>query len=166
MRKIIFSFIMFFMAISAGAQTTFNIRAGAGVFDYKAHLYNDEYWATDQAVGGAILAQANIPFGNTSFFTFSPSGIFEIGGSDYYDTTFELTIPLFLGYKIPTGNQCLFFPKIGPMVNMNFDEGPITVGPAAELAFELKHFVVSANVHLGLIDQATVGAFVAVGYKF
>lgn len=164
MRKIIFSFIMFFMAISAGAQTTFNIRAGAGVFDYKHTIY-DGSWSQTLVAGGAILAQANIPFGKTSFFTFSPSGIFSIGKNGN-DNHVELTMPLFLGYKIPTGNQCLFFPKIGPMVNMYFNDGLITVGPAAELALELKHFVISANVHLGLIDTETVGAFATVGYKF
>ncbi|MGM9929373.1 MAG: hypothetical protein ACI35P_15625 [Bacillus sp. (in: firmicutes)] len=161
MRKIIFSFIMIFMAISAGAQTTFNIRAGAGVFDYKYEIKPSDY-DTETFFNGTIIAQANISLGRRSYFTFSPSAMVA---TDLLERP-HVYVPLFIGYKIPTGNQCLFFPKIGPMAGIDFKEDRFTVGPSAELAFELKHFVVSANFHLGLLDCATIGAFATVGYKF
>ena len=178
MKKILFSLVMAFMAISANAQVTWNVRAGGGVFqteDYISHysswrdsntyhfyIYDTYEW--DAVPCAALALQVNIPFKRTSRFTFSPTFMAACSNES------RIEFPLYFGYKVPIGNRNLFFPKIGPMVGCDVCTGYAMCGPSLELAFEIKHFIVAANVSVDCVmsdaGSADVGGYLTFGYKF
>ena len=162
---------MAFMAISAKAQVTWNVRAGGGVFQteyeemsYYFDGYYNYYWEGENVPCAALALQVNIPFKRTSRFTFSPTFMAACS----YESRIEF--PLFFGYKVPIGNRNLFFPKIGPMVGCDVCTGYAMCGPSLELAFEIKHFIVAANVSVDCVmsdaGSADVGGYLTFGYKF
>lgn len=165
MKKLFITIIVAFMAMVGYAQTTFNVRIGGGFFQSCYEDYYDDYIESN---GGAALAfEANIPLGaRINRFVFSPS-LFVVS---YLEDGVNFDIPLHFGYKVSLGNGSLFIPKIGPMVGYHtYDENGFgdgfAFGPSAELAFEIKHFVIAANGYYD-INHECVGAFCTVGYKF
>lgn len=140
MKKIILSLAMVFMAIAADAQVTMNVRAGGGV--------------NTKVEGLTGLFQVNIPFGKTSPFTFSPTVQANISlDCDETDGSQNLLLPLNIGYKTSIGKNCLFFPKIGPAIGYDiYSDDGFNAGPAVELAFELKHFVIALNGYYSITE--------------
>lgn len=140
MKKLVLSFLLCIMAIGANAQVTMNVRAGGGI--------------NTSNLGLTGLFQVNIPFKKASPFTFSPT--------IQYNTDFDtgngsgsqnLLLPLNIGYKKMIGDNCIFFPKIGPAVGLDlYSDDGFNAGPAVELAFEIKHFVVALNGYYAIED--------------
>ncbi|MGM9679550.1 MAG: hypothetical protein ACI3X7_07255 [Bacteroidaceae bacterium] len=176
MKKILLSLVMVFLTISANSQVTWNVRAGGGQFDteecfmnYSSYEYYYYYTYDWYSVPCAAMAvQVNIPFKLASKFTFSPTFMAACS----YESRIEF--PLYFGYKIPIVNQILFFPKIGPMFGYDVCKESFMIGPSIELAFEIKHFIVSGNVSLDLVDPSFeneggppyIGGYATIGYKF
>ena len=174
MKKILLSLVMVFLTISANSQVTWNVRAGWGAFQteysnygyyYNGYYYDYYHNYDSEAVPCAALAlQVNIPFKRTSRFTFSPTFMAACS----YESRIEF--PLYFGYKVPIGNRNLFFPKLGPMVGYDVCTAYPISGPSMELAFEIKHFIVAANVSVNCVmfdeEQVAVGAYLTFGYKF
>lgn len=162
-KKFFICLVLAVMAIGANAQTTWNVRVGAGTFG----IIKDNFDGVSQRFGPALTAECNIPFKLGGSYTFSPSILAALssGSSDAYT---EIVSCLHLGYKTVLSNNVLFFPKIGPMLGYcdNVWDSTCLLGPSAELAFEMKHFVVALNAYIGLIDETQPGGFLSFGYKF
>ena len=161
MKKILFSLVMALMTISANAQITWNVRAGGGFLE-SPYINNEE--CTFGSGCFAIVLQENVPLiKRTSKFTFSPTLI-----ADFSIEDFQVSFPLYLGYKIRIGNRTLFFPKIGPMLGFSSYYGDAMLGMSLESAFEIKHFIVAANINYNFNTggSADIGAFATIGYKF
>lgn len=154
MKKIFITIVAAFMAVAGLAQTTFNVRAGGGTFlsnDYISEI-------------GALTFEGNISLGerNTGC-VFSPS-MFIL--SDFADHV-VLNVPFHFGYKMSMDNGSFFIPKIGPMLGLyigSFDNS-FAYGPSAELAFEIKHFIIAANGFYDVNNKCT-GILCTIGYKF
>lgn len=152
--------------MSAKGQVTYNLRLGGGVLshvyeDYSFYHYEDIYYS-DIRGGAAIVGQVNIPFTRTSTFTFSPSFALSVGPD-----VIHFAFPIHIGKKVFFGDRRIFFPKIG-LVGGSADSNRTGIlGPSAELAFELKHFVMAFNYYVGLLNEVgSHGAFATFGYKF
>lgn len=164
MKKLLFVLAVLLVAMSAKAQVTWNIRAGGGIITSSENdLWSDGDFNVYPC--GAIAIQTNIPlFKHTSKFSFSPTFIAAVGEE------YQISFPLYFGYKIPIGSRKLFFPKIGPMFGYENCSETWACGPSAELAFEIKHFILSVNVNVNLVQLdyygSRVGAFATIGYKF
>ncbi|MGM9679551.1 MAG: hypothetical protein ACI3X7_07260 [Bacteroidaceae bacterium] len=168
MKKIIFSLVMALMTISANAQITWNVRAGGGFLDSPYINLDSPYINNEECTFGsgcfAIVLQENVPLiKRTSKFTFSPTLIADFSSED-----FQVSFPLYLGYKIRIGNRTLFFPKIGPMLGFSSYYGDAMLGMSLESAFEIKHFIVAAdfNFNFNTGSYSENGVFITAGYKF
>lgn len=150
-------------ALGAKAQVTTNVRVGGG------------YNTGAPCITG--LFQANIPFQRGGKLTFSPSVEFDYSTHVDCDGTRNLMLPLQLGYKVPMGNNLLFFPKVGPAVGYDISSGDgFNVGPAAEFAFEGTHFVVAIGGYYSVKDveyddyyydyKTPFNISLTLGYKF
>lgn len=158
MKRIKLSIILLVLTVSVKAQTTFNIRGALGYGE------KDDYSQYNYPVFlSGICAQSNITLGSrTCKWTFSPTLFLAVD----IEGTFNAAAPLLFGYKVPISNGCLFIPKIGPAFGYYVDSGTFILGPSAEFAFEIKHFIVSANSYFGLYDGFYPYAFLTFGYKF
>lgn len=159
MKKFIISLLFVIIAVGANAQVTYNVRVGGVVG-------SDEYG--DGGPMAAAQIQCNIPFRKGSHFTFSPSVILD---SDF-DETYNLVVPLTVGYKIIVGHNGIFFPKVGVSGGVS-TYGDALVGPAVGLDYEYKHLVVGLNWYRSSIkrheddgDYSPYGVILTVGYKF
>lgn len=153
MKRITLSIILLVLTVSVKAQTTFNIRGALGYGEYVNY----------SGFLPGICAQSNITLGSrTCKWTFSPTLFLAVD----IEGTFNAAAPLLFGYKVPISNGCLFIPKIGPAFGYSVDYGTFILGPSAEFAFEIKHFIVSANSYFGLYDGFYPYAFLTFGYKF
>ena len=164
MKKLFLCMVVALMAMGASAQVTWNLKAGLGAL----FEYNDKvgaYFTENAAV------QANIPLmGKTKPLTFSPSLEIEYMDTEY-DSYANFNLPLHLGYKFYIADAAILFPKIGPMVGVAIGEdADLMVGPSAELAFEIKHLVISLNGYYNAIQNKHFGVagglFANIGYKF
>lgn len=164
MKKFFLCIVVALAAMGANAQVTWNVRAGGGVLFESYHGYLDGVYGS-----GNVVVQANIPIISTTSLTISPSLNMEF--SDYVN----FNLPLHLGYKIPIAHKTIFFPKIGPMIGIGFETdysyNPYFLfGPSAELALEIKHFVISLNGYYNAIQSGYYdmvgGLFATIGYKF
>lgn len=169
MKKLLFVLAVLLVAMSANAQVTWNVRAGGGVFQTEYYNYHYHYgyydWERDNVPCAALALQVNMPFKRTSRFTFSPTFMAACSREN------RIEFPLYLGYKLPIGNRSLFFPKIGPMVGYDVRAKSAISGPSMELAFEIEHFIVAANLSLNCVTREYevplhVGAYLTFGYKF
>lgn len=169
MKNLLVTIVAAFMAVVGYAQTTFNVRAGAGFFGASYCDYDDWYYSEFKA-GAALAFEANIPLGaRTNRLVFSPSLLIV---SDFGEHT-NFNMPLHFGYKVPLGHGSFFIPKIGPMIGNHaiydeYDEimdTEFAFGPSTEFSFEIKHFVVAANGYYDVINSRG-GVFCTVGYKF
>ena len=157
-----------FMAMSANAQVTWNVRAGAGVGSV-------DYGEVDFAL--ALFGQYNIPFGSNRRWTFSPT----IQFAPVVNHNPQFALPLLVGHKIPFAHHYLFIPKIGPFIGYDDNgETAIMFGPSIELACEIKHFVIALNGSLSITtssyedyrgyweshDFYPFNTTLSVGYKF
>lgn len=153
-------------AVQSNAQTTWNVRAGGGMFsrlveEYSGYRY---YWEHSYEFGPMLSLETNIPFATGSKLCISPSLLFAMNDVVGYP---EILLPIHFGYKLPVGNSGLFIPKVGPFVGYTFkslQEG--LFGPSVELAYEYNHFIVALNASLGVIEEVTPHVFLSVGYKF
>lgn len=173
MKKAFITIFMAFVAIAGFAQTTFNVRVGGGFYQVSEDLYYSGYYGhsyyeneTESRGGMALVFEVNVPLGRRiNNFIFSPS--LSILSDFTNDVNFN--VPLHFGYKFPMGDGSLFIPKIGPMVGFSaggFGTDAVIYGPSAELAFEIKHFVVAVNTYVGIDNDSKIGVFGSVGYKF
>ena len=129
------------MAMSANAQVTWNTRAGIGLSS--GHRGDNDGVVT-------WFGQANIPFGSNRLWTFSPT----IQVAPTFNDNPHIGLPLLVGHKFLLGNHSLFIPKIGPFIGFDLnDDEPFMFGPAVELAFEIKHFVIAINGVYSLIKN-------------
>ena len=163
MKKLFITLFLAVMAIGANAQVTWNVRAGAGYFLTEVYNWGSE---SKNCSGPSVALGVNLPFSRGNQLTLSPTLIGGIGRGSA-----QLALPINLGYKFSIGNNCLFYPKAGPCVGMDFgDDGCFFFGPSAELAFEINHFVIAADFYAGVIsgfnNDAPLGVFATVGYKF
>lgn len=158
MKKLFLCLAITLMAIGANAQITWNVRAGGGV------NFNEGYdgpWT-----GGSFMfaAETNMPLKKASFYTFSPSLMFQTG-----EVNPTMTLPLHFGYKKVMDSGLILFPKVGPVLGLNFGEyGGFIAGPSAELAVEKKCFVAALNGYYAFTEEEGIrgGVFLSVGYKF
>lgn len=175
MKKLLLAIVMAFTAVAGHAQTTFNIRAGGGFFQWTDSWDDKEYWTdswgnknylsdygSEKEIlpGAAFILEANIGRRGKKF-VFSPSALIA---SDFTET-WLVEFPLLFGCKVPMGNRSLFIPKVGPMLGYETWNEKFMCGPSVELAFEIKHFIVAANLQEDLIEK-NFGFFATVGYKF
>ncbi len=130
---------------SLNAQTTFNVRGGFSTItaDYHGDMY----------AGANIGFQANIPINRNERWVVSPT---LIAASEFADT-FQGSLSIFIGHKIRIANNALFIPKIGPMVGFEANDSRFMAGPSIDLAFEIKHFIVSLNGYYSLCTSGSKG---------
>lgn len=164
MKRILFALVMIVMAVGVNAQTTWNLRAGAG-----SSYDSDGYGCFTPC----LSLQTNIPLSAASKYTVSPTLTVAAPDMDI-----DIILPVYFGYKTILGNQALFVPKIGPCVGYSTTNGSFVAGPAAELAVEIKHFVIGVNGYYSLTSDSYdygygydaefnhYGAFFTLGYKF
>ncbi len=151
-------------AVQSNAQTTWNVRAGGGLFSYAFEEDWDYY--SETGFGLMVSLETNIPFAKGSQWCISPS-IIVAADLDYR----ELSLPMHVGYKIPVGDSGMFIPKVGPFVGYMYvpyinDDGPVIFGPSVELAYEYKHFITALNASLDVIETIGPHVFLSIGYKF
>lgn len=163
MKKFFLFVVLALSAMAVQAQCTWNVRGGLGLrSDYYVAYYND--WASNESsvFGGAIAIQCNIPISKSHKHTFSPTVFSTLGG---YSSGLGL---LQYGYKIGSGLNGIFYPKIGLAVGGGSEVGGI-VGGSVELAYEYKHFIMALNYIPACTSDAD-GYFHAfgltAGYKF
>lgn len=160
MKKLFICLVMATMAVCANAQITWNVRAGAG-FQH----YEDTKSTPVDDLAPTLILESNIPLGETSLFTFSPS--ISTHYTLNYSGGFGASCFAHFGYKIPIAPNTLFCPKIGPMVGYQFAESTFLFGPSIELPFEINRIIVAANANVSLVNEdALFGAYLTVGYKF
>lgn len=163
MKRILLALVMAVMTVGVNAQTTWNVRAGAGLScDYNG----------DDAFAPSLSLQTNIPLSAASKYTVSPTLTVATPDMDNVD----IILPVYFGYKTILGSQTLFVPKIGPCVGYSTANGSFVAGPAVELAVEIKHFVIGVNGYYSLTKEYLdyyyydefnhYGAFLTLGYKF
>lgn len=161
MKRILLALVMAVMTVGVNAQTTWNVRAGAGLSNnHRGHDY----------LTPCLSLQTNIPLSAASKYTVSPTLTVATPDMDV-----DIILPVYFGYKTILGNQALFVPKIGPCVGYSTSNGSFVAGPAAELAVEIKHFVIGVNGYYSLTSDSYTdydsefnhyGAFFTLGYKF
>ena len=165
MKQLFICMVLAMMAIGIDAQTTWNVRVGGGYMETseEGEAWNDWDYVGDDAFGALLAVEANIPFKNqANRWTFSPSLLLSYGYG-----IFEIVAPLQIGHKVAMTRGCLFFPKFGVAVGAEIGGvQTLIVGPSAELAFEIKHFVFAINSYYGLNEPSRISAFASVGYKF
>lgn len=151
--------LAFCAAVQSNAQTTWNVRAGGGLFP---SVWED-YWDYSSyfGFGPMVSLETNIPFAKASQWCISPSIIVATNIEDV-----ELSLPILMGYKLPVGNSGIFIPKVGPFVGYIDDEDPVIFGPSVELAYEYKHFITALNASLDVIEITGPHVFLSIGYKF
>lgn len=158
MKKLGVVIAMAIMAVAGHAQTVFNVRAGGG-----RYIYTEEYGDSHGSACAVIAFEANISVNRTSRFVISPSAIV----SRIVHRGEVITVPLHFGYKIPFGKARLV-PKVGPMATFvtssSLREDSEAFGYSAELALEMKHFVVTANFQEDSFSNR--GIFGTIGYRF
>ncbi|MGN0257962.1 MAG: hypothetical protein ACI4CA_06300 [Bacteroides sp.] len=164
MKKLFICMVLAMMAIGIDAQTTWNVRVGGGYMKTSFYDWYGGDYATDDAFGALLAVEANIPFKNqANRWTFSPSLLLSYDLGDI----FEFVAPLQIGHKVAMTRGSLFFPKFGVAVGAEIGgEETLIVGPSAELAFEIKHFVFAINSYYGLNEPSRFNAFASFGYKF
>lgn len=145
MKKCIITLVVALMAIGAEAQVTWNVRLGGGIMENgMAHV----------CVAPRLSVQSNIPLSSDLGWVFSPTlGSSVSIGADYY--SIHVDFPLLIGYKAPIGRSKLFIPKIGPVFGFNkaYGSSAFIVGPSAELAFEIGHFVVAFSGYYSFVKR-------------
>lgn len=160
MKRILLALVMAVMTVGVNAQTTWNVRAGAGLSNnHRGHDY----------LTPCLSLQTNIPLSAASKYTVSPTLTVAAPDMDV-----DIILPVYFGYKILLDSQTFLVPKIGPYVGCATTNGSFIAGPAAELAVEIKHFVIGVNGYYSLtndIDEGDwdfnhYGAFFILGYKF
>lgn len=163
MKKLFICMVLAMMAIGIDAQTTWNVRVGGGLMQISEEGWNSWDRESYDAFGALLAVEANIPFKHqANRWTFSPSILLS---SDF--ECFHIIAPLQVGHKIPMSRGSLFFPKLGVAVGAEIGgEEILIVGPSAELAFEIKHFVFAINSYYGLNYPTRINAFASFGYKF
>lgn len=142
MKKLLVTLICAVMAIGLNAQNTYNVRLGYG----GVNLNVDGKLELHSLITGGF--QANFPVKPHSPITFSPA--LELGyasfASEYDDSYFHIAFPLHLGYKIPMANKCIFYPKAGLKAGyISSTNDSFYIGPSAEVALEIKNFIVAVN---------------------
>ena len=164
MKKLFICMVLAMMAIGIDAQTTWNVRVGGGYMETSFETWNGGDYCSDGVFGALLAVEANIPFKKiANRWTFSPSLLLS---SDLGEI-FEIVAPLQIGHKVAMTRGSLFFPKFGVAVGAEIGGAEtLIVGPSAELAFEIKHFVFAINSYYGLNEPSRISAFASVGYKF
>ena len=159
MKRILLALVMTVMAVGANAQTTWNVRGGAGI---SVDAENNACMAP------SLSLQTNIPLAKASKYVVSPTLAVAAPNMNI-----DIILPVYFGYKTLLGNQTLFVPKIGPCIGLSTTNGSFIAGPAVELAIEVKHFVVGVNGYYSLTTDTDYGhefnhfgAFLTLGYKF
>ncbi|MGM9688838.1 MAG: hypothetical protein ACI3YD_07275 [Alloprevotella sp.] len=162
MKKYLVILVLAFCAsVQSNAQTTWNVRAGGGMFSRIVEVYYE--WENSDGFGPMLSLETNIPFATGSKLCISPSLLF----ATYTASSSEILLPIHFGYKLPVGNSGLFIPKVGPFVGYTFKSlQDVLFGPSVELAYEYNHFIVALNASLGVIGEVTPHVFLSVGYKF
>lgn len=162
MKRILLALVMAVMTVGVNAQITWNVRAGAG------ESCDSEGFS---CFTPCLSLQTNIPLSAASKFAVSPTLTVATPDMDVVN----IILPVYFGYKTILANQTLFVPKIGPCVGYLTDNGSFVAGPAAELAVEIKHFVIGVNGYYSLTSTTDdgdnyefnhYGAFFTLGYKF
>ena len=161
MKKIILSLVMAAVAIVAGAQTTYNVRAGVGL-------------TGESTIVPSVMAQCNIPFNKTSSWIVAPTINLAY---NFDETHFELA-SVNVGRRFILGNGCVFAPKVGLGVGNGcpdyyYNDG-FMYGLSADLAFEIRHFVVGLTSFVSFNkaeywegDDSKIGIVsLTLGYKF
>ncbi|MGN0232345.1 MAG: hypothetical protein ACI4A8_09080 [Muribaculaceae bacterium] len=165
MKKLIFLLVVALAAISASAQTTFNIRAGVGVEPYADEWYYDGYYY-ESGFAPIVAFELNVPLGrigtSANRWVFSPS----IVGAYTSDNSANIYSLLHFGYKIYAGNSGLFMPKLGFMTGYCLGGEAGMYGPSCEFAYETRHFVCAANAYYSVGEADGIGASISFGYKF
>lgn len=159
MKRILLALVMTVMAVGANAQTTWNVRGGAGIsVDHEDNAF----------LAPSLSLQTNIPLAKASKYVVSPTLAVAAPNMNI-----DIILPVYFGYKTLLGNQTLFVPKIGPCIGLSTTNGSFIAGPAVELAIEVKHFVVGVNGYYSLTTDTDYGhefnhfgAFLTLGYKF
>lgn len=159
MKRFISVLLICLATISLSAQTSFDIRVGAGLGGIK----NDPDWGSSQyknPLSVGLLLQPNITLKKGLNWTFSPS----LRGTFYqYEDNRAITanINTMFGYRVQMGNQKFFSPKLGPFVGLECQQGglpgSILAGVATDLSFELKHFVVGVDGYYSIKDVSGMG---------
>lgn len=162
MKRILLALVMAVMTVGVNAQTTWNVRAGAGL---SVNHVGDSYFTP------SLSLQTNIPLSAASKYVVSPTLTVATPDMDV-----DIILPIYFGYKTKLGSQTFFVPKIGPCVGISTADGNFIAGPAAELAVEIKHFVIGVNGYYSLTKDDYYdlyyeefnhyGAFFTLGYKF
>ena len=159
MKRILLALVMTVMAVGANAQTTWNVRGGAGMSVDSENL---------ACVAPSLSLQTNIPLAKASKYVVAPTLVVAAPNWDI-----DIILPVYFGYKTRLGNQALFVPKIGPCIGLSTTNGSFNAGPTVELAIEVKHFVVGVNGYYSLTTDTGYdhefnhfGAFLTFGYKF
>ena len=160
MKRMLLVLVMIVMAVGVNAQTTWNVRAGAGIsVNHRGAC----------VLTPSLSLQTNIPLSAASKYTVSPTLTVAAPDMDV-----DIILPIYFGYKILLDSQTFLVPKIGPCVGCATTNGSFVAGPAAELTVEVKHFVIGVNGYYSLandIDEGDwdfrhYGAFLTLGYKF
>lgn len=168
MKKYFICLMLAVMAMGVKAQTTWNVRAGAGTFGVcvsESHGSGYEYIYNyiSQEIGPALAVECNIPLKKAGRYIFSPS-ICAAVIPDNSDV--EVMSLWHFGYKV-LGDGFLFVPKLGSIMGYCFgDSETVLLGPSTEMAFEIKHFVIALNAYVDLVNDRQFGAFLTFGYKF
>ena len=146
-------------AVQSNAQTTWNVRAGGGLFVW----YDDDAKRPfrDVSFSPMVALETNIPFTRGSKWCISPSIIYAPDIAEM-----DLSLPIHIGYKIPLRNLGILIPKVGPVVGIVSGYENLLFGPSVELAYEYKHFITTLNAACGTVDAKGPHVYLSIGYKF
>lgn len=158
MKKLIFAMLLLCSGLCTSAQTTWSLRAGAGIGSV-INSYDDldMSWAT------VVNVNSNISLKRGSGWIFSPGLTVNMADNNY-----GVYVPLQFGYKVKMGERSLFIPKVG-FAGGHMSKTQAIAGPCGELGFEIKHFTVGLDFYYSVVTNHSnndFGFHFLLGYKF
>lgn len=167
MKRLFLLLMVAMAAISANAQTTFNIRAGVGTTrgvdwcdskniyrpggttSWEDKIGYESEYDNEMTFAPVVAIEMNVPLGSkASKWVFSPSVMCALPISPVLDA--KLTGLMHFGYKFSAGNSGIFMPKVGFMGGVETEHTISMYGPSCELAYETKHIVIAANAYYNI----------------
>ncbi len=179
MKKIFSILFLVCCTVTTNARSTyFNVRVGGGMASSIDAPKKIGETIIGPNAGACFIFQPNICVGSKKQFVLAPTLQYEACGfaSDIFDHV--ISVPLLFGYRMRIGNGIFFVPKVGPTFGYLFtsakdidgtvwvenhqysenitvyrDANCFIVGPYADLAFEIKRFVIGLNGYYSITSQ-------------
>lgn len=165
MKKFIFAMLLFCSGLCANAQTTWSLRAGAG-------LGSGRYESVKLST--VLNLNSNVSLKRGSAWIFSPGLTVRLELAD--EDNLGVYVPLQFGYKAKMGERSIFIPKLG-FAGGYMAKHEAVVGPCGELGFEIKHFTIGLDAYYSFVSPSSsnwydvrytndYGLHLTFGYKF